>query len=675
MVGPRVRWVAGWVLGATLVTGQARAGTFNADGSFVFDPTAVQIYDFEDGIPDPIDEEADPINGGESDSALSGDTVVTVDQFQSADLLVNVLGGRHTYRASLWIRGGEVAAYFVVTHDGENAADEVSTLFPTGRVTSDGWVELANEGLRVDGERSSAVIGVFSPTGGVEIDAIEVVEEGAIAGPVNTPCDGAVQGDSCGEGQICVWNECQNVNGWVPPIPDDRDDVALYLENRLRYLFGPFLNRSLDLPVSLAALETMKNAKDPWSYWNGFTKAIRLLHDGHTTTYGLATYAQDNPRPINVCFLEGQADASLGIAPSDPLYRDILVSHVGPDHDLGLKAGDRLVSVDGQHPIAWARSLVDINWSTPSASNHETFAELASALRAFISRYAETIEVVRCGTTPNSCGPIETIDISAIAFDEPDTPATIYSCDNRPLRHLPSSPEDHSGGVFVGKVNEALPNEAVYGLEWESLYTTNGNNGVGADLKAAVQTFESEGATGVILDHRTGTGGTIAGPAILWSWAVPSHEISFMQTRQRAEDEQPTLLQGQIVYNGALSNGWVDVAGSSDPTDIPVALLVTQDVSASDWLPLGLEGAAPNVRIFGPYQTNGGFSTRYELGYWFGINYVMASADTYVADGSTHNGTGVEPDVIVFPKQSDLMQGKDSVFDAALQWVRQETNP
>ena len=39
------------------------------------------------------------------------------------------------------------------------------------------------------------------------------------------------------------------------------------------------------------------------------------------------------------------------------------------------------------------------------------------------------------------------------------------------------------------------------------------------------------------------------------------------------------------------------------------------------------------------------------------------------------NGRGVEPDEIVFPLQSDLMQGKDTLFDVALQWVRQEMSP
>ena len=209
-------------------------------------------------------------------------------------------------------------------------------------------------------------------------------------------------------------------------------------------------------------------------------------------------------------------------------------------------------------------------------------------------------------------------------------------------------------------------------MEWESLSTTNGQDGVGAALSAAVQSFTSEAAAGVIFDHRTGTGGTLIGPAIVWNFAVQNHPISLMHTRQRAEDEQPSLSEGLAIFDQALAQGWVDHAGSSFPTTMPVALLITEDVSASDWLPLGMKNAGPNVRIFGPYQTNGGFSTRFILGYWLGVNYVLASGDTFLPDGSTANGTGVEPDVVVLPLQSDLLAGKDTVFEAALSWVRQE---
>jgi len=110
--------------------------------------------------------------------------------------------------------------------------------------------------------------------------------------------------------------------------------------------------------------------------------------------------------------------------------------------------------------------------------------------------------------------------------------------------------------------------------------------------------------------------------------------------------------------------------GSGSPrTDVPVALLLTEDVSASDWLPQGMKGGQ-NVRLFAPFQTNGGFSTRYSLGYWLSMSYVMAVGDDILADGTTHNGRGVDPDVVVLPRQSDLLAGKDSVYEAALAWVR-----
>ena len=63
------------------------------------------------------------------------------------------------------------------------------------------------------------------------------------------------------------------------------------------------------------------------------------------------------------------------------------------------------------------------------------------------------------------------------------------------------------------------------------------------------------------------------------------------------------------------------------------------------------------------------------FGYWLGLNYVIATGDTVAYDGRTLNGTGITPDVVVLPKQSDLLVGKDTVYEAALAWVRQELAP
>ena len=655
----------------------AAAGDFSAAGTFAFDSAAQAQFDFEEGAPPPSDETDPPLVRAASDSALSGRWLLEVPAFGSASMVAALPPDKRSYRVSLWVRGADAVGLVVVSHGQDSRAAEVSTLYPSGRMTSDGWVELANHGIAIDGARSRAAVGVFSPSG-AQLDAIEVVSERVLTEDINPPCAGATDGSACGEQQVCYWSECRNVRGWVPPLPQDRASTTQYLANRLRFLFGPFANRSQDLPAALTAIEGMRSATTPWRYWNSYLLAVRRLHDGHTRTSGLARFVIANPKPLNVCFLEGDADLSHAQAPSDAFYRDVLVSHVGPDHNLGLKAGDRIVAVDGLHPIAWSRALIEQSWSQPSISNHQTFAEHAARLRAAISRFAHHIEVIRCDPQTSVCGAPETISISDIPADPADATLDVYACDNRPLRHLPTAPANHNsppGTVHSGIVDVSDSSERIYGLEWESLYTLDGNDGVGANLKQALNAIDSGGARGAIVDHRTGTGGTVLGPSIIWDWAVPKHPVTFTQARQRAQDEQPTAAQGLALFNAAKQSGQVVFGGSAAATTIPIALLVTQDVSASDWLPLGLKGQAPNVRIFGPYQTNGAFSTRFELSYWLGMTVVLASGDSFVPSGYTQAGYGVAPDVVVLPKQSDLLVGEDTVFNAAVAWVRQEMQP
>src|SRR5262249_36894243 len=102
--------------------------------------------------------------------------------------------------------------------------------------------------------------------------------------------------------------------------------------------------------------------------------------------------------------------------------------------------------------------------------------------------------------------------------------------------------------------------------------------------------------------------------------------------------------------------------------------ILHRDGSASDYMPFGMKGA-PKVRIFAPHATAGAFSTYVELSSWGGLYYQIASGDTIAADGHALIGQGVTPDVVVLPTQSDLIAGKDTLFEAALAWVRQELGP
>ena len=184
MVGFGARWVAGLAaLAVSLSAATAVAGDFDERGVYSFAPGATARYDFEDGAPEPVDDQADPISVVSSESALRGSHVVTLGPFQSVDLFVDPEAGQRTYRASVWVRGNDSAGYLVVSHDEENRAVEVVSLYPTGRVTSDGWVELANERIPIDGARSSAVITVAGGCQRAIGHAVEAVGEGNHIGP------------------------------------------------------------------------------------------------------------------------------------------------------------------------------------------------------------------------------------------------------------------------------------------------------------------------------------------------------------------------------------------------------------------------------------------------------------------------------------------------------------
>ena len=667
-----MRGVTAFVLaGVCLYSGAARAGEFDPLGGFSFAAGAAVTLDFESSqLPPPAEPLASEPKRKAAADALSGGWVLELGPYEEAAFGVALPAVLASYRVSVWIRGGEAVGSIATTYDGARR-DEVATLFPTGRMTSDGWLELANEHVVIDGARGVAHVSVFAADA-CEVDAFELVVDGTATTAPGRACSGLAESAVCGVGEVCTWGACRRVSGWVPPIPSDREKVTDYLGNRIKFFFGPYQNRTVDLPAAEVAIEAMRNAHDPWSYWNGFLLALRRLQDSHTSSgWSPADYAVRNPNPIDVCFVEGDADWSQNSAPSVEGYRDVLVSHAGAMRTLGLRAGDRLVRVDGRHPIDWARSLIEVSWSLLPASNHSTFASLAASLRSLVSRYAHTIEVVRCDAS--GCGSVESIDITAAAMLAPQEDYQTGLCDSRPSRHVPGAPVDHHGedDVFAGFLEGLPTEERLFGVEWDSLYTTTGQDGIGPALTEAVARITNEGATGVLLDHRRGTGGTLAGPQIIWDYAVERHPLTFFQTRVRAEDEQPSLASGKALFSAALAKFEVDEAGKNGAAPVPTALLITDDVSASDWLPLGMKGA-PKVRIFGPYETSGAFSTRLTFGYWLGLNYTLASGDSFVADGRTLNGFGVPPDQVVMPKQSDLAQGKDTVYEAALAWLRSQ---
>src|SRR5262249_29123569 len=147
------------VAAATTLATSARAGTFGLDGTFFFDPTAVARFDFED----PAEAQMGIVPLADA-HALSGSNVVPVPPMQGANLTVKLPPARGTYRVSLWLRGAEVIGDVEISYG--DRVSEIAALYPTGRVTSDGWIEVANDHIRVDGPRLKLFqIGLFAASG------------------------------------------------------------------------------------------------------------------------------------------------------------------------------------------------------------------------------------------------------------------------------------------------------------------------------------------------------------------------------------------------------------------------------------------------------------------------------------------------------------------------------
>jgi hypothetical protein len=679
--------------------GTARAaGTFDAQGTYLPDPAAVAFVDFsvppERYVPMPADAPCLPVAYTQvtADDALQGSGYVRVEV--AADpisggscaerFVVHLPTEQATYTASVWMRHGGVDATFVMLYPDGSGPDPIVTarFGPTGRTTSDGWVEMATNEFSYDGTIALVAylrVADYVSQDGADLDALEV-DPGGAPYHLETACGGVYSGDCTGADDVCVFNRCEAGGPTVPPLPDGAliDDMVDVLESLPQEFYGGHVSRGLYLPRAVQTFEQMRSATTGWEFWNGWATGMHQLHDWHTVTYGdFLGYAPTGR--LNVCFIEGDADVSQGVWPRDPRFDDLLVAYPGSQDTAGLQTGDRLLAVDGMHPLAWASGLDGVDWGAFIATDPDVYAEYAERLGgpswngdALILQFATTFTVLRCDQTTGTCSDTpETIRVAdlGIAGSDPD-----ILCDNRPFYHLGANGPDptkhdvsNTGTVYQGPIEGTTPAEAIYGMTWDDLDETQG-----AILKSAVATWKTT-AHGVILDHRAGNGGIIDVAPILSTLVRPIDEVAVLRLPIpiAGYDGPDTTAEGLAIFAQFMNSTPFTAGAGNFDAALPVALITHRDGSASDFMPFTLQGSAL-VRLFGPHETAGAFSTFDTFDWWGGLSFQFGSGDTITSAGEAHIGQGVMPDQIVLEKQSDLLAGKDSVFEAALAWVRQE---
>ncbi|AKU93631.1 hypothetical protein AKJ09_00295 [Labilithrix luteola] len=650
----RARAFAFVVVSVAFVSGSAHALSFDTSGQGRFHPSAVATESFE---------------AFAEGSAVEGRAFRRIASPGPVAIPLSPLPAKNaSYRATMFARGNRVNADLQI--GSPSVAPEPGYLsvrfFPTGVVTSDGWYEIATAPFSPPSNGAAMVLSVAAEgADGADIDAFELREEGTYR--ETRACSRAAD-PVCSADEFCSAGYCRNGSANVPPLPssDDRATVARYLETRIRTFFGGGYTRQNRLEAALVDLPSIAQANDAWTFWNGFVTAIHRLRDWHTTVSGVVDVGGRGGFPI--CFVEGDADLSHDSVPADGRYPDVLVSHAGPEGNSGLKAGDRLVAVDGLHPIAFAESLDGVDWAAWHSTDPAGHAEAVERLRILIRRWAHTITVIRCDAASLACGASETLSVD----DLPPEPAVYPDCDHRPAYHLGAAGPDpvthYIDGVYSGPLVGTDPTEALYGMVFDDLRLEP--NGVNA-YRSAMDTFRVN-AKGVVLDHRTGNGGTVLGAEFLTKlFRAPSMLGASTGLNQTLGTFDVPLSppDGTALFTARATTSDAFVVGDADHrSDLKVALLLARDGSASDWLAYGLSGAA-NVRTFGR-TTAGAFSSYLAFSSFGGFTFRIASGDFVEASGALRLGRGIASDEEILPKQSDLLVGKDTVYERALAWLR-----
>jgi hypothetical protein len=662
-------------------SGTAHAVSFDDGGNLSFEPDAAFVESFETFEPP---EAGLTVQTIATPKSLHGQKLLRLFLEQDAFVLpLTVAPERKSYHLTFFISGDCVGGAAVDYDDGRTGT--VAQAFPTGRMTSDGWVEMQTAPFEIDAAASGVYARLFIAaysedySTSVDVDAVELMEDGVVADPV--ACK-AVNDPACKSDQMCLTGVCRDARGWFPPLPSEetRDKLVTYWKEKIQFTYGPFLPRQNYMPDALAHIEPMRWAKTNVEYWSRFSEVIRMLRDAHTYTRHLFTGEFRIERPLNACFVQGVADMTTGAWPSDAKWPDVLVSHVGPEFSWGLHSGDRLVAVDGQHPLVWVRSLFPKSPWTWEADDPAQLANQFMFMRAAIQLHANTITVIRCDPVAKTCSQTpEIIEIASAEKLAPGQTVTLVGCDNRPQYHVDGAPEDHNFGdalvdpvVVEGTVFETTAEEKIHGLVWNSVYGDGMNYPVDEALNSATKKWIS--ARGVVQDHREGHGGTVNTANILASFSRKTFIPYVDMMRVRAVQEGPKDAAEGKQWFEQLKDSVMPVGSNWPHLDIPVALLLTWDVSASDFLPYMMKGGA-KVRLFGPGPTMGAFGTFSQYGYWGGLRWSISAEDSISPEGMPLTGHGVVPDEIVVPLQSDLVQGKDTLHEAAMAWVRKELKP
>lgn len=609
-------------------------------------------------------------------------------------------------RATITWLLGDADGFLEGTNQAIAFAGSVS-FHPTGRATSDGWIEVSTGPFDVEmAGLAPAWISIedtqhlqgyqlpYDESARAKLDALEIVDLGAAAVP-DVTCKAAEEEQTCGQSGVCLYARCVDAAAVLGSIPQGQVGQD-YVQRRLSELddyMGPRLGRMM-LPTVRQRLEAAIT-QGARQFWKEFRLAHELLLDGHGSPPSASNLFVYNNSGI--CLGPGVADLLPRGAdlPADARPQPIVFSaDASFPQGAMLERGDALASIDGLDVWEW----VDANQRRfyYNGDPRGRDAILTNSIIEAAKTAGAQLTFERC-VSPGAegvCGP-EGIEEVVVDFgvgwgDEiwagrPPMDFFDYTprgCDMR-FEQAVNVPPTGWAYYFAGwRDFEDVRHVLINGVP--SQYDRNGSQWH-SQLDAAFGT----GPALVLLDQRTGHGGTFDGVArVIGHLFEPGNQANTVLFPWIEGGISPEMEQAFYSCNERFGTGQgcgrfyretpTDILRPAGSSSSKLAVLNGHDVSGNDYLSRFLAYRAAPTKIFGYGPAIGAYGESCQFATYLWETSTMAyqchdskffAGGEMVSEGF-ESGIGVMPDELVYQKQSDAVAGRDTMLEAARAWLK-----
>ncbi|MEM1348597.1 MAG: hypothetical protein AAGI01_08590 [Myxococcota bacterium] len=582
---------------------------------------------------------------------------------------------------------------------------------PTGRETSDGWVELSSGPVdwTMGGELTPGWINLydqqhvqsftrqgteFEASSTVLIDALEITDLGpALIAP--EACTAGTEEDVCGEMGACWFGRCVD-SASAYSAPPQGEDRTRYLLRRFFELdmFGAIRRGRLNLATIRMMFEAMTTTS-PKVFWRTLSQGVELMVDGHSRPPSFR--GVDTGNSAGICLGPGTPDLLLGVQ-TQPLP---MVFERFPDDYIEarlVQVGDVITAIDG---IPYTEWMSENQWrffynGDPGGRDVITMNSLMTQAQ----RAGSVVTFSRCPSSPNTaepepCAPGDVITVD-VDFSEtlgrrvwtnnpPGNWSNRVFCDFRFNARVQRAPE-----VPVQTFARSADIEGIRHLVINAVPSRFNRDGSNNSWGRNVESALNDGPRYMVLDQRTGFGGSIdsvnyivgflfdasndtRGQFYPWLGEPTNEALEFALARcfraTRGDSNQCAQ------YIEMQPTAFYDMA---DSKDTKLAVVSGFDVSGNDYLPKFLKYRAAETRFFGYGPTIGAFGVSCSLpgligeepmGYQCHDTRFTGPSSAGAPREDFTSGFGVEQDEIIYQSQRDALMGIDTILEAAEAWL------